>query len=54
MFDDGFSMRLCVAAILVRQPFDAKASLRRLLDEHVAVMREQQEDASTSRAVRAS
>jgi hypothetical protein len=50
MFEDGFSMGIRVAAILAQQPLDAEASLRRLVDELVAVIQKRRQDESAPRA----
>lgn len=42
-FEEGFNTGLRVATALVRQPFDAEAPLRQLLDELVTVIRERRE-----------
>lgn len=44
MFEDGFDFGFRVAALLTREPFDAEAPLRLLLDELVAVVQERRKD----------
>jgi hypothetical protein len=45
-FEDGFNVGLRIAAVLVKDPFDAEASLRQVLNEFLVMIRERREDAA--------